>query len=268
MRAEAIEKIIEENMKDKDVRIIALNFLKRCDQKFLSGYHKKEDYAAAFSYLAYRKLNRAITMGLVAEIYDSDKRTSFRIYKRIKSIFGLKLCVPEKATLFGKACIPQKDLEEIILKLLKKVKTNKGHTEKCLSLASQLKNMPREKIRLAAAIIYLAGKFYPNLKLTQRSLCTLVSITEVTLRNTYKKIIKDLDLKEELENHKLSLFYLEERREKRLQKRRLRRKFQQREFKKKLEKIKEDYKKGKEQNFDAFLTKLDKTIKERNKNDL
>jgi len=149
------------------------------------GYPKNGIYATSL-FLAAQKDGTLIDVNKVLEVFDFDKRSLFRSLKKMKRELKPDILSPSAENYIPKYCSELECNNKII---------NKAN--EILSEFSEKKlDSGRNPRGVAVSAIYVAnmlvGKY--SMGLSQEKLAKISGVSTVSIRNTYQKMIKKLDL--------------------------------------------------------------------------
>jgi len=140
---------------------------------------------AASLYMACRMTRTPRNLKTIVEASSRGKKEVARCYRLIHRELGLKIPVDD----------PMKYISKIASKLGISQKTQ-NRAVKLLQQAEKMKaSTGKGPVGLAAAALYTAS-IIEGEKITQKDLANVAGVTEVTVRNRYKRLAKDLGLKD------------------------------------------------------------------------
>jgi transcription initiation factor TFIIB len=142
-----------------------------------------EAVVVATVYAACRQAGIPRTLDELSKISGIARRDIGRTYRYVARELKLKMDVPTPLTYIARFCSK--------LKLSQKVK--KKATEILNESIEKQLISGRGPVGVAAAAIYIASVLYDE-KRTQREVADVAGVTEVTIRNRYKELVKRLDI--------------------------------------------------------------------------
>ena len=168
---------------------------KRLNQQRVFRGVSLETRAAATVYFTYRDNNILRSIEEVSEMNASHPRQVAKLARRIASEFRRPWVLSRKS------------IRDEILKYCNQLKMNQEDISSILDLSVPVEQMAdglyyQKGVGLTAAIIYLGVRLIPNGSYrTQRDISDVCRITEVTLRNNYKLILKGLNIDKRAIDH-------------------------------------------------------------------
>lgn len=147
-----------------------------------------ESVIAALVYAVARQFNTPRTLDEIAEASGIEKREIGRTYRYIARELGLRILPSDSKDFVPRFCS--------MLNLSDKVQA------KAVEILGKAKKLDitsgKGPTGVAAAAIYIACVLHGE-KRTQREVASIVSVTEVTIRNRYKELVERLGLEKEVE---------------------------------------------------------------------
>ena len=168
---------------------------KRLNQLRVFNGMPLETRAAAVVYFTYRDNNILRSIEEVAEANSSHPRQVAKLSRKIASAFRRPWV------------LSRKNMQDEILKYCNLLKMNQNDIASILELSVPVEQMAdglyyQKGVGLTAALIYLGIRLIPNGSYrTQRDISEVCRITEVTLRNNYKLILKGLNIDKSSVDH-------------------------------------------------------------------
>ena len=160
----------------------ALIYRRAFNAKLVRGRSIK-GVAAASLYAACRRTQTPRSLTAVVAVSSRGRREIARCYRLIQQELDMKMPIDDSATYISKIAsrvgLHQKT-QYVALKLIRKAKERKAVAGK-------------SPAGLAAAALYIASIIRGE-KTTQKKLAEAAEVTEVTVRNLYKKMLQDLEL--------------------------------------------------------------------------
>lgn len=168
----------------RNVRETASMIYRKAVRKKLIRGRSIEGIAAAVLYAACRQCNVPRTLEEMSKITDISKKEIGRNYRHLSRELELKLLPTTPEDYVSRFCGRLKLNGDVQIKTLELLK--KAQQEELTS--------GRGPTGMSAAAIYIASVIC-NEKITQREIAEVAGVTEVTIRNRYKELLKKLDIK-------------------------------------------------------------------------
>jgi len=142
-----------------------------------------EEMISAATYAAARQRHLPRTLDEIASNSRINKKELGRAYRLLVTELGLK--------------IPLADPINYIVRFASELGLNGSVTKEAKEILIRAKSkklsMGKDPVSLAAASIYIAGILH-NQQLTQQEIADIAGVTEVTIRNRYKELVRELDI--------------------------------------------------------------------------
>lgn len=174
---------------------IAIKYEKAVDRGLVRG-RSMESVIAALLYAVCREMKTPRTLEEISEATGIEKREVGRNYRYIARKLGMRILpaspedyVPRFASMLGLSDMVQASAIRI-LKEAKKIKATHG----------------KSPTGVASAALYIAAVLGGE-KRTQREIADAVGVTEVTIRNRFKKLVKKLDIEKRIEKKLVESHY-------------------------------------------------------------
>jgi len=170
------------------VKDMVLNYYKMLTEKKNIRKEKVKSIVVALIYICSRKDGVPRPLDKISRVTGVSKKAISKAYRLIKETLNLAVPVldPEKfIILFGKELGVRGSTIQLGLKIIREVK-KRGSI------------IGRDPTGIAAAALYIATKLN-NEKVTQKQVAEKAGVTEVTVRNRYREIVKLLELEIEEE---------------------------------------------------------------------
>ncbi|HIQ51491.1 MAG TPA: hypothetical protein EYH54_06005 [Nautiliaceae bacterium] len=157
-------------------------------QKGLVRGRNIDSVVVASIYIALRKMNIPRTLDEIASVTGITKKEISKVYRLLSKELKIKIKPIDPTDYiyrFANLLHLKQETLELALDLLKKAQ------EKKLVAG-------RSATGIAAAILYIASELTKERK-TQKEIAEVAGVTEVTIRNRYRELIKELGLEDKLE---------------------------------------------------------------------
>jgi len=161
----------------------AMLYRKAAKKKLIKG-RSVESMAAACVYAACKVNFIPRSLDEIANISKSERKDIARSFRLLVNVGLIQRAPPSRAVDFVPRIIAKLGLTMQVQQTAVEI------LEKARSLGLTSGRMPEG---LAAAAVYLATILH-NERRTQREIATIVSVTEVTIRNRFKELVQGLDL--------------------------------------------------------------------------
>ncbi len=167
----------------KNVKDLVLNYYKLLSEKKTIRKEKVKPIVAALIYIASRKAGVPRPLDKISKVSEVRKKDISKAYRIVKET--LKLSVPVL------------DPERFIIMFGRELGLSGETIQKGLRIIREVKEkgtiIGRDPTGIAAAAIYIATKITGE-KITQKQVAEQAGVTEVTVRNRYREIVKLLNL--------------------------------------------------------------------------
>jgi len=198
MKKEQIKELLskwnkESKREDKEIIfVMAEKFLNEIEEQ---EFIRENSYIffTGLMYLTYKKMNIAFTGQDIAEEFETEQKSIFKMYRKIRDSVGIKLC--KSPVQMGTKCMRSLTPYEYIKN--KENQFDKEIVKRALDLSKEYDKdlKSRSPISIASACLYL-GHILANQHISQRVIADIMGVTESTIRNVYKWIIEDLNLRD------------------------------------------------------------------------
>ncbi len=170
----------------KQVKDLVLEYFKRLSSKRAIRRERVQAIVAALVYLASRQVGLPKPLDKIAKVSGVKKKDISKAYRMIKE--ELKITAP----------VP--DAEKFVLSFGKELKLSGETIAKAIQIVKIAKDrgvsIGRDPAGIAAAALYIATRLSGE-KRTQKKVAEIAGVTEVTVRNRYREIMKILESSEE-----------------------------------------------------------------------
>lgn len=176
-----------------DERFILNNYIDAIDnQNILNSQH--ELVIASMFYLIKRKSKRPMTLDQVSMKFGVERIEIGRVYNKIKKLIGIKSC--SEHSMLKTSCLVVQKPSQYLLNFISKLGLSEEKEidifEECKKIGKKVWSPGKyQVITFCAGLIYLCAITTGN-KLSQREVADICGVTEVGLRNNFKKIIEEL----------------------------------------------------------------------------
>jgi len=172
----------------KNVKDLVLNYYKLLTEKKTIRKEKVKPIVAALIYISSRVAGVPRPLDKISKIAEVKKKDISKAYRIIKDVL--------------KISVPVLDPEKFVIMFGRELGLSGETIQKGLQIIREIKNrgtiIGRDPTGIAAAAIYIATKITGE-KITQKQVAEMAGVTEVTVRNRYREIIKMLNLELEEE---------------------------------------------------------------------
>jgi transcription initiation factor TFIIB len=168
----------------KSVKELAATIYRRLIVKRLVRSRSIEGLAAASIYAAFRMRKLPRSLKEIAKHSHLDAKVIGKHYRLLVRKLGLRMPIPDSMNYVPKlltALELPSEMQEKTLEILQKAKDHNGLT------------VGRDPKGLAAGAIYIASILTDN-RVTQREISQAAGVTEVTVRNRYKELVRELQI--------------------------------------------------------------------------
>lgn len=169
------------------VRESASFIYRKAQEKRITRGRSIKALAATTVYAACRQTGRPRTLDEIVEVTGLQRKEIGAIYRHLKRHLELNITGTSPQAFINRLC--------------GKLKLGNKTKEDAVNITSQVLEtkltIGRNPMSISAAAVYIAAKKNNEL-ITQRDVAEEAGITEVTIRNTYKPIIKELDISLEI----------------------------------------------------------------------
>jgi len=170
----------------KQVKDLVLEYFKRLSSKRAIRRERVQAIVAALVYLASRQVGLPKPLDKIAKVSGVKKKDISKAYRMIKE--ELKITAP----------VP--DAEKFVLSFGKELRLSGETIAKAIQIVKIAKDrgvsIGRDPAGIAAAALYIATRLSGE-KRTQKKVAEIAGVTEVTVRNRYREIMKILESSEE-----------------------------------------------------------------------
>ncbi len=179
-----IDRLSSQMSLKKSVKELAATIYRKLIVKRLVRSRSIDALAAASIYAALRLRRLPRSLKEISKYTHLDWKVIGRYYRLLVRKLQLRMPVPDPMNyvpkLISKLDVPA-DMQEKVLEVLQKAKDHTGLTT------------GRDPRGLAAGAIYIASILTDN-RVTQREIAHASGVTEVTVRNRYKELVRELDI--------------------------------------------------------------------------